>query len=77
MSKKNLHLLNYEVNELKFLEALSEGITFKTTYRILYSKQFGDKKHYEQTFQYNLFCNSFLELNKTELLRLGIIKIKK
>ena len=32
MNKKNLHLLDYEINELKFLEALSLGIPFKTTH---------------------------------------------
>lgn len=77
MNKKNLHLLDYEINELKFLEALSLGVTFKTTHKLFYSKQFGDRKHYEQTFQYELYSENFFELNKSELLRLGIIKIKK
>ena len=77
MNKKNLHLLDYEINELKFLEALSLGVTFKTTHKLFYSKQFGDRKHYEQTLQYELYSENFFELNKSELLRLGIIKIKK
>ncbi|MDX8337092.1 MULTISPECIES: hypothetical protein [Cetobacterium] len=76
MKRKSLHLLSYEVNELKFLEALSKGVTFETTHKLFYSKQSGDKKHYEQTLQYNLFCNDFLELNKVQLLKLEIIKIK-
>lgn len=76
MKEKNKHLLNYEINELKFLEALSLGVTFKTTHRLFYSKQFGDRKHYEQTFQYELYSEDFLELNKSKLLQLGIIKIK-
>ncbi|MGL5853906.1 MAG: hypothetical protein ACRCYA_01600 [Cetobacterium sp.] len=77
MNEKNKHLLNYEIDELKFLEALSLGVTFKTTHRLFYSKQFGDRKHYEQTFQYELYSEGFLNLNKLELLRLGIIKQKK
>ena len=77
MNEKNKHLLNYEIDDLKFLEALSLGVTFKTTHRLFYSKQFGDRKHYEQTFQYELYSEGFLNLNKLELLRLGIIKQKK
>ena len=77
MKEKNKHLLNYEINELKFLEALSLGVTFKTTQKLFHAKQFGDRKHYEQTFQYELYSEGFFDLNKSELLRLGIIKIKK
>ncbi|MGL5901874.1 MAG: hypothetical protein ACRCZO_04250 [Cetobacterium sp.] len=77
MSKKNDYLLNYEINEMKFFEALSKGITFKTNHKNLQSKQFGEKMHFEQTFQYDLYSDVFLNLNRLELLRLGIIKIKK
>ncbi|MGL4788354.1 MAG: hypothetical protein ACRCWZ_01210 [Cetobacterium sp.] len=77
MSKKNERLSDYEINELKFLEALSQGITFKTNHKHFNSKQFGEKKHFEQTLQYNLYSDLFLDLNKLELLRLGIIKSKK
>lgn len=77
MKDKSKDILNYEINELKFLEALSSGITFKTTHRLFYSKQFGDKRHYEQTLKYELYCSQFLELNKTQLLNLGIITLKK
>ncbi|MGL4866603.1 MAG: hypothetical protein ACRC4T_26210 [Cetobacterium sp.] len=76
MNEKNKHFLKYEINELKFLEALSLGVAFKTTHRLFHSKQFGNRKHYEQTFQYELYSEDFLELNKLKLLQLGIIKIK-
>lgn len=76
MNEKNKYFLKYEINELKFLEALSLGVAFKTTHRLFHSKQFGNRKHYEQTFQYELYSEDFLELNKSKLLQLGIIKIK-
>ncbi|MGL5349289.1 MAG: hypothetical protein ACRDA0_01740 [Cetobacterium sp.] len=77
MKDKNKDILNYEINEVKFLEALYSGVTFKTTHRVFYSKQFGDRKHFEQTLQYELYCKQFLELNKDQLLNLGIIILKK
>lgn len=66
----------YEINESKFLKALADGISFKTQYQDINFKQYGKKKMFEQTLQYNLYCDKFLELNKIKLLELGIIKLK-
>lgn len=70
------HQSLYEINESKFLKALADGISFKTYYQDINFKQYGEKKMFEQTFQYNLYCDKFLELNKIKLLELGIIKLK-
>ena len=70
------HQSLYEINESKFLKALADGISFKTHYQDINFKQYGEKKMFEQTLQYNLYCDKFLELNKIKLLELGIIKLK-
>lgn len=67
----------YEINESKFLKALADGISFKTEYQDVNFKQLGNKKSFEQTLKYNLHCEKFLNVNKSKLLQLGIIKILK
>lgn len=66
----------YEINESKFLKALADGISFKTKYQDVNFKQLGNKKSFEQTLKYNLYCEEFLRLNESKLLQLGIIKFK-
>ncbi|MGL5614528.1 hypothetical protein [Cetobacterium sp.] len=76
MSKNLDNLLSYEINESKFLKILTDGISFETQYQQVNYKQNGSKKMFEQTLQYNLYSDTFLEINKEKLLKLGVIKIK-
>lgn len=76
MSKNLDDSLLYEIDESKFLKILADGISFETQYHQVNFKQNGGKKMFEQTLQYNLYSNVFLEINKDKLLQLGIIKLK-
>lgn len=65
---------NYQINENRFLQILSKGITFKTVYYTLTQKKHCSKNIFEQNLHYNLYDENFLKLNEKKLIGLGVIK---
>ncbi|MGL5798278.1 MAG: hypothetical protein ACRCYT_08730 [Cetobacterium sp.] len=78
MNMKRIKLNDYEVDSLKFLEVLANGVFFKSKYfNVNINKKNGkDDALFEQTLQYKLSDLDFLEINYDQLIELKILKKK-